>query len=149
MSEPRASRPSLGGYGVPAETEGMLPWSWVEERLAAAHNYWIATAGPHASPIWALWDERTLVFSCGAPSRKARELARDPRCVVHLESGAEVAIVEGEAERIEATPALVEAYAAKYGGTDASPGVWFRVHPTRVLAWREDDYPQSATRFDL
>jgi pyridoxine/pyridoxamine 5'-phosphate oxidase len=127
----------------------MLPWSWADERLAAAHNYWIATGGPHASPIWALWDESTLVFSCGAPSRKARELAKDPSCVVHLESGAEVVIVEGEAERIDVTPELLDAYSAKYGHTEASVGLWFRVQPRRVLAWREDDYPQSATRFDF
>jgi hypothetical protein len=149
MSEPGASRPSLGGYGVPSDPEGMLPWSWVLERLVPAHNYWIATSGPHASPIWALWGDDTLVFSCGAPSRKARELAADPRCVVHLESGAEVVIVEGDAERIDVTTELVDAYSAKYGHTEASAGVWFRVRPRRILAWREDDYPRSATRFDF
>ena len=149
MSEPRASRPSFGGYGVPSEPDGMLPWSWVEERLRGAHNYWAATAGPHASPIWALWREDTFVFSCGATSRKARDLARDPRLVVHLESGAEVVIVEGEAEQIAPTPGILAEYAEKYGPVEAEIGNWYRVRPRRVLAWREDDYPRSATRFDF
>jgi hypothetical protein len=149
MTEPRASRPSFGGYGVPDDAEGMLPWSWVEERLVPAHNYWIATAGPHASPIWAVWDESTLVFTCGATSRKARALAQDARCVVHLESGADVVIVEGVAEQLEPTPALLDDYSRKYGPTEASIGDWYRVLPRRVLAWREHDYPVSATRFDF
>jgi Pyridoxamine 5'-phosphate oxidase len=149
MSEPRASRPSFGGYGVPKGPEGMVSWSWVEERLVPAHNYWVATVGPHASPIWAVWHDDSLVFSCGASSRKARDLARDARIVVHLESGAEVVIVEGAAEKIEPAPALIEAYSAKYGATDPGVGNWYRVTPRRVLAWREEDYPQSATRFDF
>jgi hypothetical protein len=149
MSEPIASRPTLGGYGIPTEPEGMLPWSWAEERLAAGHNYWVATSGPHASPVWAIWSEGAIVFACGEPSRKARELAKDPRIVVHLESGMEVVIVEGQAERIDVTPELLEAYSAKYGHTEASAGIWFLVPPRRVLAWREDDYPRSATRFDF
>ena len=149
MSEPHASRPSFGGYGVPTGPDGMLPWSWVEERLRAAHNYWAATAGPHASPIWALWREDTFVFSCAATSRKARDLARDPRLVVHLESGAEVVIVEGEADQIAPTQEILAEYAEKYGPVEAEIGNWYRVRPRRVLAWREDDYPRSATRFDF
>jgi nitroimidazol reductase NimA-like FMN-containing flavoprotein (pyridoxamine 5'-phosphate oxidase superfamily) len=149
MSEPRASRPRLPGYGVPTEPGGMLPWSWATERLAAAHNYWVATSGPHASPIWAVWQDGTLVFSCGESSRKARALAADPRIVVHLESGAEVVIVEGEAEQIAATPELLAAYAEKYGPVSAEAGNWYRVRAGRVLAWREEDYPRSATRFDV
>jgi pyridoxine/pyridoxamine 5'-phosphate oxidase len=146
----KASRPHFGGYGVPTEAEGMVPWSWAEERLVAAHNYWVATAGPHASPIWALWqDDDTLVFSCDPTSRKARALAADPRIVVHLESGAEVVIVEGTAEQIEPSAELMKAYSAKYGPTDPAVGNWYSVTPRRALAWREEDYPRSATRFDF
>jgi hypothetical protein len=127
----------------------MVAWSWADEQLGRAHNYWIATSGPHASPVWAVWDEQTLVFSCGASSRKARAIARDPRVVLHLESGAEVVIVEGEAAQIEVAPELLSAYSEKYGPTEASIGNWYRVRPRRVLAWREEDYPLSATRFDF
>src|SRR5205814_2209208 len=83
---------SFPGYGVPDDAGGMLPWSWAEGRLASAHNYWVATAGPgpHASPVWGLWQGGGFLFSCGQRSRKARDLAQDPRVVVHLESGDEV-----------------------------------------------------------
>jgi hypothetical protein len=149
MNERKATRPGFGGYGVPAEPDGMLPWSWAEERLAAAHNYWVATVGPHASPIWAVWRDGAIVFSCGPTSRKARDLARDPRLVVHLESGAEVVILEGVADQVEPTAELLAAYSEKYGPTDPQIGNWYRVEPGRVLAWREEDYPRSATRFDF
>ncbi len=149
LSEPRASRPSFPGYGVPEDDDGMLPWSWAEERLADAHNYWLATVGPHASPVWALWRDGGIVFSCGARSRKARDLARDPRLVVHLESGDEVVIVEGEAEPTVATDEVIDEYERKYDFRASAGEGWYRVIPRRVFAWREKDYPRSATRFDF
>ena len=103
MSEPRARRPAFPGYGISDDPDGMLPWAWAEERLVAAHNYWVATAsaqrGPHATPVWGLWRDGVFVFSCGRESRKARDLEADARLVVHLESGDDVVTVEGE--RIE------------------------------------------------
>ena len=147
---PEASRPTFGGaYGVPKDEAGMLPWSWAEERLAEAHNYWVSTAGPHASPVWALWREGGLVFSCSPKSRKGRALARDAHVVVHLESGAEVVIVEGEAEPVAADDAILDDYERKYAWrADPNEG-WFRVVPRRVLAWTEAGYPRNATRFDF
>jgi hypothetical protein len=127
----------------------MLPWAWAEERLVVAHNYWVAVAGPHASPVWGLWREDGFVFSCGPRSRKARALSRDPRLVVHLESGDDVVIVEGWAERAAATDDVIDEYERKYGfRADAGEG-WYRVVPRRAFAWREQDYPRSATRFDF
>ena len=105
MNEPRASRAGFPGYGITEDAEGMLPWSWAVERLAVAHNYWVATAsserGPHTMPVWGLWHDDAFVFSTGAASRKARNLAADPRIVVHLESGDEVVLLEGSAEPVE------------------------------------------------
>jgi hypothetical protein len=153
VSEPSARRASFPGYGIPEDLEGMLPWSWAEERLVASRNYWIVTAseerGPHAMPVWGLWRDGGLVFSSGASSRKARNLLADPRVVVHLESGDEVVVVEGEAERIEPTLELLDEYAAKYQPVDPEIGHWFFVRPRRGFAFRERDYPQSATRFDF
>jgi hypothetical protein len=149
VSAPRPSRPRFPGYGVPEEPEGMLPWAWAEERLAGAHNYWISTVGPHASPVWALWRDGGLVFSCGARSSKARDLARDPRLVAHLESGEEVVIVEGTVEPVTAPDDLLDEYEHKYDFRPESGEGWYRVAPRRVLAWREQDYPRSATRFDF
>jgi Pyridoxamine 5'-phosphate oxidase len=139
----------MSAYGVPDDDEGLLPWSWAEERLTSARNYWIATSGPHASPVWALWRDGAVVFSCSPRSRKARELARDPRVVVHLESGDEVVIVEGEAEATAADAPLIDEYERKYAYR-ADPGEgWYRVVPRRVLAWTERGYPRDATRFDF
>jgi hypothetical protein len=35
----------MPGYGVlvAAEGTGLLPWSWAQDRLARARNYWLAT----------------------------------------------------------------------------------------------------------
>jgi len=149
VSEPTPRRPTFPGYGIPDDMSGLLPWSWADDRLRAAHNYWVATVGPHASPIWGLWQDGGLLFSCGRESRKARALARDPRIVVHLESGDEVVIVEGGAEPVSATEADIDAYEAKYAFR-ADPGEgWYRVVPRRAFAWQEATYPNSATRFDF
>ena len=149
MTEPTRRRPRFPGYGIPDDSDGMLPWSWANDRLGAAHNYWVAVAGPHASPIWGLWQDGGLLFSCGRESRKARALAADPRIVVHLESGDEVVIVEGVAEAATATEADVDAYKGKYDYRPDPGEGWYRVVPRRVLAWQEATYPNSATRFDF
>ena len=151
MNEPTPRRPSFPGYGIPEDAAGMLPWAWADERLARSHNYWVATAGPgpHASPVWGLWQSGGFLFSCGARSRKARDLAHDPRLVVHLESGDEVVILEGVAEPVAATEDDVEEYHRKYDYRPEPGEGWYRVAPERVLAWREQDYPRSATRFDF
>jgi hypothetical protein len=153
--EPTATRPRFApGYGVPDSPEGMLAWSWAEKRLGAARNYWIGTSGtdgkPHAAPVWGLWIDDTVLFSTSPRSRKGENLARDPRVVVHLESGDEVVIVEGEAERVALDERGADAYEAKY---DHRPdpnwpdGLWFAVRPRVVYAWVERDYPRTATRF--
>jgi Pyridoxamine 5'-phosphate oxidase len=99
-----------------------MTWAQVAGRLAAARNYWLVTTSPsgapHAAPVWgvvtgdllhALYRERSTV--------KARNLAADPRAVVHLESGDDVLIVRGVAEDLgepSRHPAVVAALAAKY-----------------------------------
>ena len=127
----------------------MLPWAWADERLAAGHNYWLATVGPHASPVWGLWRDGGFLFSCGAHSRKARDLARDARLVVHLESGDEVVIVEGDVQEIAADNRLSDAYEAKYAFRPEldGNGLWLRVAARVAYAWLESDYQRTATRF--
>jgi Pyridoxamine 5'-phosphate oxidase len=121
----------------------MLEWTWAEDRLADAHNYWVATSGPHASPVWGLWQDGGVLFSCGPRSRKARALTDDARIVVHLESGADTVIVEGVAERAPATDAHLAAYEAKYEYRASASEAWYRVTPNRAFAWREADYPRA------
>jgi hypothetical protein len=75
--------------------------------------------------------------------------------VIHLESGDETVIVEGRAQRVpgaELPAAFVDDYDAKYGhrvDTSNPAFGFYRVAPARVLAWRETDFPTSATRFQF
>jgi pyridoxine/pyridoxamine 5'-phosphate oxidase len=131
----------------------MLPWSWAEERLAASRNYWIVTTGedgaPNAVPVWGVWVERAVYFGTNPRSRKGRNLARDPRVLVHLESGDEVVILQGEAKDYELEDSIADAYEAKYDFRPEPGEGWFKLRPRRVLVWLETDYPKTATRFDF
>ncbi len=151
---PTVSRPRFApGYGIAAGKEGLLAWAWAEERLAGARNYWIATTredgSPHAAPVWGLWLDGAVVFGTAPDSRKAKNLARDPRVSVNLESGDEVVILEGRAEPMKLDEASADLYAAKYDfRPDPGDGDgWYRVAPRIAYAWLEKDYPSTATRF--
>ena len=153
MSEPRRSRPSFEpGYGISADEEGMLEWSWADERLAASRNYWIVTASAdgasHSVPVWGVWVDGAVYFGTDPNSRKGRNIARDPRIVVHLESGDEVVILHGEVAIAKVGDAVLDAYKAKYGYRPPTKQL-FRLAPRRALAWLEADYPKTATRFDF
>ena len=97
----------MPGYGLPKGSEGLLPWSWAEQRLKKSHNYWITTVRPNGAPhtmvVWALWMDGRLLFSTGSKSRKARNLAKNPKCVMCTELANEAVIVEGIAEIAGAT----------------------------------------------
>jgi hypothetical protein len=148
----RQRRPAFDpNYGISESEEGMLPWSWAEERLAASRNYWLATSGddgPAAAPVWGVWADGAVYFGTSPRSRKGRNIERDPRVVIHLESGDEVVILHGEVELAEVDESVLEAYEAKYGYRPPSTRL-YRLRPTRVLAWLEGDYPKTATRFDF
>src|SRR2546425_12943751 len=86
MTTPERSVRSVrfpAAYGAPGGLESLLPWSYVEERLRAAANYWITTVGPparpHARPVDGVW------------------VGANPSISVHLSSEAEAIILEGTA----------------------------------------------------
>jgi general stress protein 26 len=147
------------GYGIASGNEGLLPWSWAEERLVAARNYWIVTASdegrPHAMPVWGLWLHGAAWFSSDRASRKARNIAERPEIVVHLESGDEVVIVKGSADQVADRSELepfARAYQQKYGvgfDLDHPIGLVLRVRPRTVLGWLEKDFPTTATRWSF
>ena len=145
------------GYGIASGDEGTVPWSWVEKQCTNSRNYWICTTRadgrPHAIPVWGLWLDDAVVFSTDPESWKARNFRARPDVVVHLESGDEVVIVEGRVEAFDRArlDAFLDAYEAKYNfrpSADQTEGI-YTVRPARVLAWREQDFPTSATRFQL
>jgi general stress protein 26 len=151
------SRPFMPGYGIVGEKEGagLLPWDFVAERMAAAQNYWVSTAGtagPHAAPVWGLWHAGALYFSTGVDSRKGRNLAASPQISAHLESGDEVVIFEGRVEEVKDSTvlrSLDKDYKKKYGMLMQGPGQIFKLVASKVFAWREKDFPQSATRWSF
>jgi PPOX class probable F420-dependent enzyme len=148
----------MPGYGIlnADSGTGLLPWSWAEERLLNARNYWVATTRPdgrpHCMPVWGIWLDGTFYFSTGPRSQKARNLARSPRCVVCPERADEAVILEGVAEEIT-DPSLLkrfrEVYEAKYQwDMDTSAGGIYVVRPLVAFAFREtNDFLGSATRW--
>ena len=103
---PKSSRPYMPGYGIlnASEGRGLLAWDWAVERLTKARNYWVATTcpdgRPHCVPVWGVWLDDAFYFSSGAKSRKARNLAANPNCVVCPEDGTQAISLEGVAEKI-------------------------------------------------
>jgi hypothetical protein len=153
VTEPPRTRPAFEpAYGIHEGEEGMLDWSWADERLARSRNYWISTAdadgAPAAAPVWGVWHDGALFFGTSPRSRKGRNMARDPRVAVHLESGDEVVLFHGEAETVSPPTEVLDAYEAKYAYRPEVDGL-YRVRPRYALAWLEADYPRTATRFDF
>jgi general stress protein 26 len=50
--------------------------------------------------IWGLWIDGAFWFGTGGKTQKARNLARNPNCVVGTQNAAEAVILEGVAELI-------------------------------------------------
>lgn len=157
-----ASRPLMPGYGIagPEEGRGLLPWSWAEERLTTSHDYWLASTWPdrrpHVMPVWAVWLDRAVWFSSGGRSRKARNLARDPRCSITSDNALEPVVVEGRAELVTAPGHLarfLDVLNAKYATgyslelLDPTVNACYRVRPTWVFSLTEDDFAGSPTRW--
>ncbi len=146
--------PMAPGYAPPDVKRKLLPWSFADQRLRRAHNYWVCSTRPdgrpHAAPIWGLWQEGAFYFSTDPSSRKAKNLAENPAIVVHVESGDEVVLLEGRVETLELTRELDRVYFRKYKvhliGFPA-PMVVLRVAPSTIDAWREKAFPASATRW--
>lgn len=151
--EPRRSRPHMPGYGVPKTRKGMLEWSDVSERIAAARTYWIGSTGPggqpHAVPVWGIWVADTLFFDGAPHARWVRNLAANPLAVAHLESGEQVVILEGTVTRLpslgaEVLPLVAAQSEAKYGGTFEDRGS-LALSPRVAYAW--SNFLSDATRW--
>ena len=164
MTEPRATRPYMPGYGLlgPDEGTGLLSWQWAEERLTSSRNYWVVSlwpdGRPHAMPVWGLWHEGAFWFSSSKGSRKARNLAADPRCVVTTEDAADPVVIEGSAELVtepEALAAMLALENAKYDTNytidllDPDVNAVYRVRPRWAFGLRHDDFTGSPTRWTL
>lgn len=160
----------MADYGVPADLDGALPWSWASERLVANRNYWLVTASgtgrPHAMPVWGVWlaDEERFWSSCSPNARKVRNLAENPQCVVTVDDTIECVSVEGRGRVVDPAEggttfdAVVAAYLAKYWPDPAEHPqmeAFVRSHtaievtPERAfgIIEREEDFAPRATRW--
>ncbi len=165
IPQPKAGRPIMpDGYGIPENDDDLLPWSYVEQKMQEARNYWIATASkngrPAATPVWGAWVDGKLYFDGSPETRRGRNIAQNPNVVVHLESGDQVVILEGKARIYTTAPGrslaerVAAAYTAKYAASGYSPtpdqwdsGGLFVFEPETALAWTQ--FPKDVTRWKL
>jgi len=149
--------PPLYGLKTPHQ---YLPFRHAERRLASARNYWICTVRPdgrpHSIPVWGFWLDGCLYFGTARSSRKARNLAKNPALSIHLDSGDDVIILEGQAVEVDLThkPTFKKLDAvsrAKYKMPImiVPESILYSVRPRLVLAWTEKDFPSNATRWSF
>jgi len=162
MTDLRASRPYMPGYGISAahEGSGLLSWEWATEQLSTSRNYWVATVGadgqPHALPVWGVWLTDAFWFACGVRSRKRRNLAHQPRCAVTTQDPEQPVMLQGSAEVVrdlDLIGTFLQATNAKYDEQidldflDPDTNATLRVRPAVVIALREADFTGSPTRW--
>jgi hypothetical protein len=145
------------------DRESDTDWAQVAARLASARNYWLGTTAandaPHTAPIWGVVvDDRFFIYS-ERETVKAKNIERDPRVVVHLESTEHVVIVYGrmiDEGQPSDRPDVVHALSVKYdaaGDSQYLPSVnedfdvLYRLQPERVLLWELSDYDGSQQRW--
>lgn len=108
--------------------------------------------------IWALWMDGVLYFSTGSKSRKANNLAKNPRCVMSTENAAEAIILEGEVEterNVERIREFIRLYEKKYNWKLGEMGEEllslkepvFLLRPSVGFGLWEKKFATSATRW--
>jgi uncharacterized pyridoxamine 5'-phosphate oxidase family protein len=144
----------MPGYGVPKSIKGALDFSHFENRFTANRNYYIATvsptARPHVMPVWGVWSGGKFYFSTGATTRKARNLAENPRVTIAIEDATAPVILEGTAAVAKTYKTAALAYEKKYD-FQLTPDVGniYVVTPKKAFAFIEEaeDFGETATRW--
>ena len=146
-------------YGLKPRKQ-YLPWSHARERLERSRNYWICTARPdgrpHSIPVWGFFVSDIFYFGTFRDSRKARNLQHNAAVSIHLDSGDDVVIVEGEAREVPQSDKQIFSMLDAASKTKYKmplmvvPGsVLYAVRPRVVLSWTEKDFPNNATRWEF
>lgn len=119
-------------------SDGLPPvdWATVAERLESgsapapdglnARTTWLTTinadGAPHVTPVGAVWVDGAFWFQTGTRTRKARNLARDPRCSIAVSVRDSDIVIEGCAERVTERAVIARiAQAWADGGWPAEP----------------------------
>lgn len=147
-----------------------IPWSRALKQLAAnIGTYWLATARPdgqpHLTAVGALWVDGKVYFTSGARTRKSRDIAANPRCVVSISLKDLDVVIEGKAKNVtdDATlkrlaklyaaqgwPATVKdgAFMHEYSAPSAGPPPWhlYAIAPVTVFGVATAE-PHGATRW--
>ncbi|MFI6512176.1 pyridoxamine 5'-phosphate oxidase family protein [Streptosporangium sp. NPDC050855] len=144
------------------------PWELARECLRTAPKVWLSTVRPdgraHAMPVMPVWADDAPWITTRPTSRKGRNLAANPSCVVTVSSETLDLVVEGEAVRArdEATLRRVAAaFEAKYGWElavrdgsvyeDHLPGSpeygFYRITPVRAFGYGADGLTATRWRF--
>jgi hypothetical protein len=136
-------------YGTP-----LIDWGRVETRLDQGlsqapetggpnrHTCWLATinhdGSPHVTGIGALWVDGAFWFETGERTRKARNIARDPRCTLSVATDEFDLVVDGDARRVT-DPPTVAAMAERW----ATGGWPVRVDDTGLALTAEFSAPSA------
>jgi Pyridoxamine 5'-phosphate oxidase len=174
----KVTQRNLDGYGAPP-----IEWARVSEALALQltqapgtggpnrHTSWLTTinpdGSPHVMPLGTIQVGGVRYFTSGPRTRKARNLFRDPRCVLSVATQPFDLVIEGTVERVsdedelrtvagayaaQGWPARVEgdALTADYNAPSAGPPPWhaYRIVASTVYALATAE-PGGATRFDV
>lgn len=127
-------------------------------RLTGERIAWFTSTSrsgfPHAVPVWYLWHDGTVIVLSEPGAVKVRNSKRDPKVLVHLESGADeeqLTVLQGTVEVFDGAspewmPRIGDDYFAKYADdlpplelTPASMAARYstllRVTPVKLIAW--------------
>jgi nitroimidazol reductase NimA-like FMN-containing flavoprotein (pyridoxamine 5'-phosphate oxidase superfamily) len=168
------SEKNISGYDL-----GPLSWDRVRERWEeewrggddCPHTHWIATVRPdgtpHVMPAGIAYHERHFYLVSGPGTRKSKNIAQNPRCVVALAAKGFDIVVEGEAAKVTDDAKLkrvAEVYAAngwaptvengafvhEYSAPSAGPPPWdlYEITPKTVFGLSTGE-PGGATRWRL
>jgi pyridoxamine 5'-phosphate oxidase-like protein len=148
-----------------------IRWSRALKQLGSSTEgtYWLATTRPdgrpHVAGIGALWVDGKIYFVSGMRTRKSRNLAANPRCVLSVSLPGIDLVFEGTAIRVADRPTLLRlakryaaqgwpasvsgsAFTAEYSAPSAGPPPWnlYVVKPSTAFGVASSD-PPGATRW--
>ena len=126
-----------------------------EQRLRSNIIAWLTTVGsdgrPYTSPVWFLWDGKTILIFSQPNKQKIRNLRKNARLTLALDDtkqGDDVVIVEGSAELLDdpglstSLPAYVEKYREHLQSMGWTPEEMaadysqaIRITPTKFKSW--------------